>query len=72
MKCPIMLHFIMVFTVYQGMHLGVTSLFSFFSGLGYIVGANVAAAFHAWQYALRVSHLRIFTFYAPKGTLGGI
>ena len=52
-------HFIMVFTVCQGMHLGVTSLFSFFSGLGYIVGANVAAAFHAWQYALRVSHLQI-------------
>lgn len=25
------------------------------SGLGYIVGANVAEAFHAWQYALRVT-----------------
>jgi len=27
---------------------------SVFSGLGYIVGANVAALFHQWQYALRV------------------
>ncbi|XP_052269100.1 protein spinster homolog 1-like isoform X3 [Dreissena polymorpha] len=25
------------------------------SGLGYIVGSNVAEAFHAWQYALRVT-----------------
>ena len=32
-----------------------TSIAFCFSGLGYIVGANVAEAFHAWQFALRVS-----------------
>lgn len=31
----------------------------FYSGMGYIIGSNVAKAFHDWKYALRVS-VKIF------------
>ena len=34
----------------------VIMLFVYFSGLGYIVGANVASALGGWQWALRVSY----------------